>query len=77
MFDFFSKLFDKLDEGLSAREKTIFISTLLVISVVAIVLSVRYYTYIQKNPEFCSSCHLMEEASVSYTHLPLPTKRIV
>jgi cytochrome c nitrite reductase small subunit len=30
------------------------------------VLAVRYYEYIQKNPEFCSSCHLMEEAYTSW-----------
>lgn len=62
MFNFLSKIFDKLDQGLSAREKTLFISILLVISIIGIVLAVRYYGYIQKNPEFCNSCHLMEEA---------------
>ena len=38
------------------------VSLMLVISVLGIVLAVRYYNYIQKNPEFCNSCHLMEEA---------------
>ena len=39
---------------------------MLIISVLGIVLAVRYYNYIQKNPEFCSSCHLMEEAYTAW-----------
>lgn len=62
MFKFLERIFDKLDEGLSGREKTVLVSILLVISIIGIVLAVRYYSYIQKNPEFCNSCHLMEEA---------------
>lgn len=62
MIKFLEKLFDKLDQGLSQKEKTVLVSIMLVISVIGIILAVRYYTYIQKNPEFCSSCHLMEEA---------------
>jgi len=62
MYKLISKIFDRLERGLSPREKVIIISLMLVISVLGIVLAVRYYNYIQKNPEFCNSCHLMEEA---------------
>lgn len=62
MYDFLSKIFDRLERGLSTRDKTILISLMLLISVLGIVLAVRYYNYIQKSPEFCSSCHLMEQA---------------
>jgi nitrate/TMAO reductase-like tetraheme cytochrome c subunit len=66
MIRFLEKLFDKLDRGLSRREKTTLVSIMLLISVIGIVLAVRYYTYIQKNPEFCNSCHLMEEAYAAW-----------
>jgi cytochrome c nitrite reductase small subunit len=62
MYKLFSKMFDKLERGLSPREKIVIVSLLLVITVLGIVLAARYYTYIQKNPQFCTSCHLMEEA---------------
>lgn len=39
---------------------------MLFISGIGIVLGVRYYEYVQKDPEFCSSCHLMEEAYTSW-----------
>ena len=66
MIKFLERLFDKLDQGLSPKEKTVLVSIMLVISVIGIVLAVRYYTYIQKNPEFCNSCHLMEEAYTAW-----------
>ena len=66
MYKLISKLFDRLERGLSPRDKTVLISLLLVISVLGIVLAVRYYNYIQKNPEFCNSCHLMEEAYTAW-----------
>jgi nitrate/TMAO reductase-like tetraheme cytochrome c subunit len=62
MIKFLEKMFDRLDQGLSQKEKTVLVVIMLVISVIGIILAVRYYTYIQKNPEFCNSCHLMEEA---------------
>lgn len=66
MYKLISKIIDKLDQGLSARDKVLIISLMLVISVLGIVLAARYYTYIQKNPEFCNSCHLMEEAFTAW-----------
>src|SRR3990172_13065475 len=66
MYNLLAKIFDRLDRGLSPRDKTILISIMLVISVLGIVLAVRYYNYIQKSPEFCSSCHLMEEAYTAW-----------
>lgn len=66
MIKFLENLFDKLDRGLNPREKTILISILLIICILGIVLAVRYYAYIQKNPEFCSSCHLMEQAHTAW-----------
>ena len=66
MIKFLEKLFDKLDSGLSPKEKTVLVSILLFISVVGIVLAIRYYNYIQKDPEFCNSCHLMEEAYAAW-----------
>jgi len=66
MIKFLEKLFDKLDQGLSPKEKTVLVSIMLIISVIGIVLAVRYYTYIQKSPEFCNSCHLMEEAYTAW-----------
>jgi hypothetical protein len=66
MIKFLENIFEKLDRGLTPREKTILVSILLVICIVGIVLAVRYYTYIQKNPGFCSSCHLMEEAYTAW-----------
>jgi len=66
MIKFLENLFDKLDRGLSPRDKIILISIMLVISILGIILAVRYYTYIQKNPDFCSSCHLMEEAYTAW-----------
>ncbi|NTW58168.1 MAG: hypothetical protein HGA43_03265, partial [Nitrospirae bacterium] len=66
MIKFLENLFDKLDRGLSPREKTILVSILLIICILGIVLAIRYYTYIQKNPEFCGSCHLMEEAHTAW-----------
>ena len=62
MIKFLEKLFDKVEQGLTTKEKTFLVTVLLVISVAGIVLAVRYYRYIQKAPEFCNSCHLMEEA---------------
>lgn len=62
MYNFISKIIDKLERGLSTRDKVIIVSLMLVISVLGIVLAIRYYQYIQKNPEFCNSCHLMEDA---------------
>ena len=66
MIKFLENLFEKLDRGLTPRDKTILVSILLVICIIGIILAVRYYTYIQKNPEFCSSCHLMEEAYTAW-----------
>jgi hypothetical protein len=66
MIKFLENLFEKLDRGLTPRDKTILVSILLVICIVGIVLAVRYYSYIQKNPGFCSSCHLMEEAYTAW-----------
>jgi nitrate/TMAO reductase-like tetraheme cytochrome c subunit len=66
MIKFLENLFEKLDRGLTPRDKVILVSILLVISIIGIILAVRYYTYIQKNPEFCSSCHLMEEAYTAW-----------
>lgn len=66
MYKFLSKIFDHLDRGLSPKEKMVLISLLLVISVLGIVVSIRYYNYIQKNPEFCSSCHFMGEAYTAW-----------
>jgi hypothetical protein len=66
MFNLFEKLFDKLDRGLSPKEKVVLVGILLFISAVGIILAIRYYTYIQKNPEFCNSCHLMEEAYTAW-----------
>ncbi len=62
MYKLIAKIFDKLERGLTPRDKIIIIALLLIISGLGIVLAHRYYTYIQKNPEFCNSCHLMEEA---------------
>ena len=66
MYNLISKIFDKLERGLSPRDKAIIVSLMLIISVLGIVLAVRYYNYIQKNPEFCNSCHLMEEAYTAW-----------
>ncbi len=66
MYNLISKIFDKLERGLSPRDKAILVSLMLIISVLGIVLAVRYYNYIQKNPEFCNSCHLMEEAYTAW-----------
>jgi len=66
MYNLISKIFDKLEKGLSPREKVVIVSLMLVISVLGIVLSVRYYNFIQKDPDFCSSCHLMEEAYTAW-----------
>ena len=66
MYKLLSNIFDRLERGLSPRDKTILIALLLAISVLGIVLAVRYYNYIQKNPEFCNSCHLMEEAYTAW-----------
>lgn len=66
MLKLISKIVDKLENGLSQKEKAIFVSLVLFISVMGIVLGVRYYHYIQKDPSFCSSCHLMEEAYTSW-----------
>jgi len=66
MIKFLENLFEKLDRGLTPRDKTILVSILLVICIIGIILAVRYYTFIQKNPEFCSSCHLMEEAYTAW-----------
>jgi len=66
MIKFLESLFEKLDRGLTPRDKTILVSILLVICIIGIILAVRYYTFIQKNPEFCSSCHLMEEAYTAW-----------
>src|SRR5574341_2452820 len=62
MYKRLSKILDRIERGLNPRDKFIIVSLMLVISVLGIVLAVRYYNYIQKNPEFCNSCHLMEEA---------------
>lgn len=62
MYNFLSKIFDRLERGLSPRDKIIIVSLLFIISILGIVLAIRYYNYIQKNPEFCNSCHLMEDA---------------
>lgn len=66
MYKFIAKIIDKLERGLSPRDKTIIVSLLLIISVLGIVLAVRYYNYIQKNPQFCNSCHLMEDAYTAW-----------
>jgi hypothetical protein len=66
MIRFLEKLFDRLDQGLTPREKTVFVSILLVISIIGIILAVRYFGYIQGNPEFCNSCHLMEKAYTAW-----------
>lgn len=66
MIKFLEKIFDKLDQGLSSREKTVLVSIMLLISIIGIILAVRYYNYIQKNPSFCNSCHLMEEAFTAW-----------
>jgi cytochrome c nitrite reductase small subunit len=62
MYNLISKIFEKIERGLSPKEKAIIVSLMLVIAVLGIVLGIRYYNYIQKDPEFCSSCHLMKEA---------------
>ncbi len=62
MYNFVAKIFDRLDRGLSPRDKLILVILLFAISVLGIVLAVRYYNYIQRSPEFCNSCHLMEDA---------------
>jgi hypothetical protein len=66
MYTLISKIIDKLEKGLSPREKVIIVSLMLMISVLGIVLAVRYYNFIQKDPEFCSSYHLMEEAYTAW-----------
>ena len=66
MYQFVYKIIDRLDRGLSPRDKTILIALLLIISVLGIVLAVRYYEYIQRNPKFCNSCHLMEKAYTAW-----------
>jgi hypothetical protein len=62
MYKLISNIFDKLQRGLSPRDKTIIVALMVLTSVLGIVLAVRYYNYIQNNPEYCKSCHLMEEA---------------
>ena len=66
MFKFIYKIIDKLEQGLSSKEKSIFIALLLVISALSIVLSFRFYHYIQKGQDFCNSCHLMGEAYTAW-----------
>jgi len=66
MYKFISKIFEKLEKGLSPKEKVIIVSLMFIISVLGIVLAVRYYNYIQKDPNFCNSCHLMEEAYTAW-----------
>lgn len=66
MYKFLSRLFDRIEQGLRPRDKILVVSLLLIISTLGIVLAVRYYEYIQKNPEFCNSCHLMEEAYLAW-----------
>ncbi|HTF99301.1 MAG TPA: cytochrome c3 family protein [Nitrospirota bacterium] len=62
MYKLISKIIDRLEQGLTPRDKIIVVALMLVISVLGIILADRYYNYIQKNPEFCSSCHLMGDA---------------
>lgn len=62
MFKLLSSIFDRIERGLNPRDKFIIVTLMLIISVLGIVLAARYYNYIQKNPEFCNSCHLMEDA---------------
>jgi len=66
MYKLLAKIFDHLDRGLSPREKIVLVSMLLVISALGMVVAVRYYNYIQKSPEFCSSCHSMGEAYTAW-----------
>ncbi len=62
MHKLIAKIFDKLERGLSPTDKAIIIALLLVIAALGLVLGSRYYDYIQKNPEYCNSCHQMQEA---------------
>ena len=66
MYKLISKIIDRIERGLSPNEKIVLVAFLFIISVLGIVLAVRYYDYIQKNPQFCSSCHLMEEAYTAW-----------
>jgi cytochrome c nitrite reductase small subunit len=66
MYKIISKIIDKLEKGLGPREKVVIVSLMLIISVLGIVLGFRYYNFIQKDPDFCSSCHLMEEAYTAW-----------
>lgn len=70
MYKLLSKIFDRLERGLSPKEKIIIIAMLFVISAFGVVIAVRYYNYIQENPYFCNSCHLMEEAFTAWKLSP-------
>ncbi len=46
--------------------KAIFLSILVVITILGIITGYRYYRFTQEDPQFCNSCHLMKEAFLTW-----------
>lgn len=55
----------KFDAFLAENKGPIFFLILL-IAVVGLIAGVKYYNYTKEQPDFCSSCHLMDEAVKSW-----------
>jgi len=61
MLKFIEKAYDKLREVYGPRHFPALLALLVVISVVGLLVGVKYSRYIRSAPEYCNSCHLMHD----------------
>jgi len=61
MLKFIDRAYEKLKEFYGPRHFPALLALLFIISVAGLVVGLKYSRYIQKDPEYCNSCHLMQD----------------
>lgn len=61
MLKILEKAFDRVKEVYGPRHFTTLLALLVIISVVGLLVGVKYSRYIRRSPEYCNSCHLMHD----------------
>jgi len=61
MLNLLEKAYDKIKEVYGPKHFSALLILLIVISAVGFVIGIKYSKYIRKDPDYCNSCHLMQE----------------
>jgi len=66
MLDFLEKIYDRIKDVYGPKHFSALFILLVCISIAGFLIGFKYNKYIRQDPEYCNSCHLMEEAYANW-----------